>query len=169
MLSPWTHTVQVWSGARCFARRQSLKFSSPGGTAQRPLLGMWLVPMEPNWFQQSHLAATHRRRTAASGTNEFQIRPDSQLQHKCAWHALRGAPRRALLASARRRIFETQPAAAKSACRQYRAARWFLLPEGELAAAGSGQQTMRRSAISSTSRLFSSARDAYGRRRQETI
>ena len=84
MLSPWTHTVQVWSGARCFARRQSLKFSSPDGTAQRPLLGMWLVPMEPNWFQQSHLAATHRRRTAASGTNEFQIRPDSQLQHKYA-------------------------------------------------------------------------------------
>ena len=41
--------------------------------------------------------------------------------------------RRALLAPARRRIFETQkPAAAKSACRQYRVARWFLLPEGEL-------------------------------------
>ena len=33
------------------------------------------------------------------------------------------------------------PAAAESACRQYRAARWFLLPEGELAEeAGSGQQ-----------------------------
>ena len=52
--------------------------------AQRPLLGMWLVPMEPNWFQQSHLAATHSRRTAASGTNEFQIRENSQLQHKYA-------------------------------------------------------------------------------------
>ena len=65
-------------------KKAKLKFSSPGGTAQRPLLGMWLVPMEPNWFQQSHLAATHRRRTTASGTNEFQIRPDSQLQHKYA-------------------------------------------------------------------------------------
>ena len=41
-------------------KKAKLKFSSPGGTAQRPLLGMWLVPMEPNWFQQSHLAATHR-------------------------------------------------------------------------------------------------------------
>ena len=47
--------------------------------------------------------------------------------------ALRGAPRRALLVQARRRIFETQKAAAaESAYRQYRVARWFLLPETEL-------------------------------------
>ena len=56
--------------------------------AQRPFLGRWLVLMDPIWFQQSHLAATHRRRTAASGTNEFQIRPDSQLQHKYHHHPL---------------------------------------------------------------------------------
>ena len=65
-------------------KKAKLKFSSPGGTAQRPLLGMWLVPMEPNWFQQSRRAATHRRRTTASGTTEFQIRENSQLQHKYA-------------------------------------------------------------------------------------
>ena len=46
--------------------------------------------------------------------------------------ALRGALRKALLAPARRRIFETQPAAVESAYRQYRVARWFLLPETEL-------------------------------------
>ena len=74
--------LQGTSGAQVIFTKAKLKFSSPGGTAQRPLLGMWLVPMEPNWFQQSHLAATHRRRTTASGTNEFQIRPDSQLQHE---------------------------------------------------------------------------------------
>ena len=33
-----------------------------------------------------------------------------------------------------------KPAAAESACRQYRAVRWFLLPEAEFAAAGSGQR-----------------------------
>ena len=40
--------------------------------------------MDPNWFHQSHQAATLRRRTAASGTTEFQIRPNSQLQHEYA-------------------------------------------------------------------------------------
>ena len=52
--------------------------------------------------------------------------------------ALRGAPRRALLAPARRGncdlkfCNEQEQAAVESACRQYRAVRWFLLPEGEL-------------------------------------
>ena len=68
--------------SQVFCKKAKLKFSSPGGTAQRPFLGRWLVLMDPIWFQQSHLAATHRRRTTASGTNEFQIRPDSQLQHE---------------------------------------------------------------------------------------
>ena len=56
--------------------------------------------------------------------------------------ALRGASRRALLAPARSRIFETQkPAATESACRQYRVARRFLLPEAGLRPpAGSGQR-----------------------------
>ena len=65
-------------------KKAKLKFSSPGGTAQRPFLGRWLVLMDPIWFQQSRRAATHRSRTAASGTNEFQIRENSQLQHKYA-------------------------------------------------------------------------------------
>ena len=87
MLSPWTHTVQVvLSQVSC--KKAKLKFSSPGGTAQRPFLGRWLVLMDPIWFQQSRRAGTHRSRTAASGTNEFQIRPDSQLQHKYHHHPL---------------------------------------------------------------------------------
>ena len=51
-----------------------MKFSSPGGTTLRPFQGRELVLMDPNWFQQSQRAAIHRRRTAAFGTNEFQIR-----------------------------------------------------------------------------------------------
>ena len=61
-----------------------LKFSSPTGTAQRPFQGRWLVLMDPNWFHKSHLAATHRRRTAVPGTNEFQILLNSQLPHEYA-------------------------------------------------------------------------------------
>ena len=63
-------------------QKAKLKFSSPSRTAQRPFQGRWLVLLDPNWFQQSHHATTYRRRTAASGTTEFQIRPDNQLQRK---------------------------------------------------------------------------------------
>ena len=62
----------------------------------------------PIWVQQYRRAATHRRRTAASSTTEFQICRDRK--------ASRGGV----------------------GLRQYRAVRWFLLPETELAAAGSG-------------------------------
>ena len=74
--------VRLMSLSQVFYRKAKLKFSSPSWTAQRPFQGRWLVLMDPNWFQQSHLAAIHRRRTAASGTNEFQIRQNSQLQHE---------------------------------------------------------------------------------------
>ena len=70
-----------------------MKFSSPGGTTYRPFQGWWLVPMDPNWVHQSHLAAIHRYKTVTSGTNEFQIRPDSQLQHE---HELIGRRERPL-------------------------------------------------------------------------
>ena len=80
-LCPWTHAAQVLR-SQVFCKKAKLKFSSPGGTAQRPFQGRWLVLLDPNWFQQSHLAAIHRRRTAASGTNEFQVRLNSQLQRK---------------------------------------------------------------------------------------
>ena len=83
MLSPWVHAAQVLR-SQVFCKKAKLKFSSPGGTTLRPFQGLWLVPMEPNWVQQDHQAALHRRRTAASGTTEFQIRQDSQLQHKYA-------------------------------------------------------------------------------------
>ena len=85
MLSPWTHAAQVLQ-SQVFCKKAKSKFSSPGRTAQRPFQGRWLVLMEPNWFQQDHQAAIHRRRTAASGTNEFQIRQNSQLQHKSPPH-----------------------------------------------------------------------------------
>ena len=88
--------LQGASGAQVIFTKAKLKFSSPGGTAQRPFQGRWLVLMEPNWFQQSRRAATHRSRTAASGTNEFQIRPDSQLQHKYAPPELIGHRKRPL-------------------------------------------------------------------------
>ena len=83
---PGSHSghLQGTSGAQVNCTKAKLKFSSPGGTAQRPFLGRWLVLMDPIWFQQSRRAATHRSRTAASGTNEFQIRENSQLQHKYA-------------------------------------------------------------------------------------
>ena len=71
---------EVLSQVSC--RKAKLKFSSPGGTTLRPFQGLWLVPMEPNLVQQDHQAALHRSRTAASGTNEFQIRQNSQFQHK---------------------------------------------------------------------------------------
>ena len=71
---------EVLSQMSC--RKAKLKFSSPGGTMLRPFQGLWLVPMEPNWVQQDHQAALHRSRTAVPGTNEFQVRQNSQLQHK---------------------------------------------------------------------------------------
>ena len=76
--------LQDTSSAQVNFTKAKLKFSSPDSTAQRPFQGRWLVPMDPNWVHQSHLAATLRRRTAASGTTEFQIRPNSQLQHEYA-------------------------------------------------------------------------------------
>ena len=78
MLSPWTHAAQVLR-SQVFCKKAKLKFSSPGRTTLRPFLGRWLVLMEPNWFQQDHQAAIHRRRTAASGTTEFQIRYSSKM------------------------------------------------------------------------------------------
>ena len=143
-----------------------MKFSSPGGTAQRPFLSMWLVLMDPNWFHQDHHATIHRSRTAASGTNEFQVRLNSQLQHEHELIGRRERPLRGALADLQVDAYlynllpgrrtravgssaEGSPrarpawratclyeAAAESACRQYRAVRWFLLPEAELAAAG---------------------------------
>ena len=81
LLSPWTHSAGVvLSQVSC--RKAKLKFSSPGGTAQRPFLSMWLVLLEPNWVQQDHQAALHRSRTAVPGTNEFQVRQNSQLQRE---------------------------------------------------------------------------------------
>ena len=74
--------LQGTSGAQVNCTKVKLKFSSPGRTAQRPFQGRWLVLMEPNWFQQDHQVAIYRRRTAASGTNEFQIQQNSQLQRK---------------------------------------------------------------------------------------
>ena len=79
--------------SQVFCRKAKLKFSSPGRTAQRPFLGMWLVLMEPIWVHQSRRAAFHRHRTAASGTNEFQIQQNSQLQHE---HELIGRRERPL-------------------------------------------------------------------------
>ena len=74
-------------------RKAKLKFSSTGETAQRPFLSMWLVLMDPIWVHQSRRAAFHRHRTAASGTNEFQIRANSQLLHE---HELIGRRERPL-------------------------------------------------------------------------
>ena len=147
-----------------FCKKVKLKFSSTGGTAQRPFQSRWLVLLDPNWFQQSRRAALHRSRTAASGTTEFQIRLNNQLQRKYAPPELIGHRKRrlrdtladlqvyaGLLSAAVRRARaagssaegspRTRPewraiclyeAAAESTCRQYRVARWFLLPEGEL-------------------------------------
>ena len=92
LLSPWTHAAQVVR-SQVSCRKVKLKFSSPGRTAQRPFLGMWLVLMEPIWVHQSRRAAFHRHRTAASGTNEFQIRANSQLLHE---HELIGRRERPL-------------------------------------------------------------------------
>ena len=72
LLSPWAHASQVVR-VRCFARRQKLKFSSPGGTALSPFQDRQLVLLDPNWFQQSRQEVFWCRRTAASGTTEFQI------------------------------------------------------------------------------------------------
>ena len=69
-----------------FCKKVKLKFSSPGGTALRPFQGRRLVLLDPNWFQQSRRAAIHRRRTAASGTTEFQIRLNSQLEKAVEGH-----------------------------------------------------------------------------------
>ena len=63
-------------------RKAKLKFSSPGGTTLRPFQGQWLVLLEPNWVQQDHQAALHRSRTAVPGTNEFQVRQNSQLERE---------------------------------------------------------------------------------------
>ena len=60
-------------------RKAKLKFSSPGGTTLRPF--------------QDHQAALHRSRTAVPGTNEFQVRLNSQLQHE---HELIGRRKRPL-------------------------------------------------------------------------
>ena len=70
--------------SQVFCKKGKLKFSSPGRTTQSPFQGRWLVLMEPNWFQQDHQVAIHRSRTVASGTNEFQIQQNSQLQRKYA-------------------------------------------------------------------------------------
>ena len=88
--------VRLMSLSQVFYRKAKLKFSSPSWTAQRPFQGRWLVLMDPNWFQQNHLEAIHRRRTAASGTNEFQIRLNSQLQHMYAPPELIGHRKRPL-------------------------------------------------------------------------
>ena len=92
LLSPWVHAAQVVR-SQVSCRKVKLKFSSPGRTAQRPFLSMWLVLMDPNWFHQDHHATIHRSRTAASGTNEFQVRLNSQLQHE---HELIGRRERPL-------------------------------------------------------------------------
>ena len=94
-LSPWVHAAQVLR-SQVFCKKAKLKFSSPGGTAQRPFQGRWPVLLDPNWFHQDHQAAIHRRRTAASGTTEFQIRPNSQLQRKYAPPELIGHRKRPL-------------------------------------------------------------------------
>ena len=65
-----------------FCKKVKLKFSSPSRTALRPFQGRWLVLLDPNWFQQSRREVSWCRRTAASGTTEFQIRLNSQLQRK---------------------------------------------------------------------------------------
>ena len=100
----------------------------------------------------------------------LSLTPSSAVVNNCrrtraAGSSAEGSPR----ACPEWRAICLYEAAAESACRQYRAVRWFLLPGAELAAAGSGQQTRHchRRAISSTSRLFSPARDAYGSRRQK--
>ena len=153
-----------------FCKKAKLKFSSPGGTAQRPFLGRWLVLVDPNWFQQSRREVSWCRRTAASGTTEFQIRLNNQLQHKYTRinrhrkRPLRGTPAGlqvdAGLLSAAVRLARasgsstegsprTRPewraiclyeAAAESTCRQYRVARWFLLPEAELRRGGASNR-----------------------------
>ena len=76
--------VRLMSLSQVSCRKAKLKFSSPNGTVLKPFQGMWLVLLAPNWFHQDHQATTHRRRTAASGTNEFQIRLNNQLQRKYA-------------------------------------------------------------------------------------
>ena len=69
-----------------------MKFSSPGGIAQRPFQGKCLVLLDPNWFHKDHHATTHRRRTAASGTTEFQIRYSSKMV--CNQQAISAVSRR---------------------------------------------------------------------------
>ena len=48
-------------------------------------------------------------------------------------------------------------AAIKKACRQYRVARWFLLPEGELAAAGQAARNYLTATISTGCCLLASS------------
>ena len=49
-----------------------MKFSSPGGGAVEAIPGPVVGTNGAKRFYQAHLAAIHRRRTAAHGANEFQ-------------------------------------------------------------------------------------------------
>ena len=83
-------------------------------------------------------ASLHRMKTARS--TEFPLR---RLAVRGCERTMSEAKRRASMKRSGTSEADFRTAAIKKACRQYRAVRWFLLPEAELAAAGSVQHSGR--------------------------
>ena len=136
--------------------------------------------LRSNMFGENRLTDTCRAvfsKRAAPMSHDF-FSCQGPRQAPCAGHALRGAPRRALLARTRLRWIcnPVIPSHAPADCKSRRNIKdnhaetpKATIPKHRSQPRRCRQQTMhrRRMAISSTSRLLSPARDAYGRRWQK--